>query len=221
MSTTPIIAPRWNACPQTGEPARKLAVVGARTLLSYWRNLTIIGSECGDPGQAHWRRMRSVALTMPGIDLLPPGPHRDLVQALHNLYRDAGKPGTRTVSAEIRRRDDLPDTVSHEAIRAILRGEGIPRWAKLQSLVRQLSTWAVGQPDSEETVQQFHALWLAASDSADRSKQSTTDTELPRPTSTKGQVPTISHSTQLPQSEDEPTQSTEPASWHLRHGPGI
>ena len=64
-----------------------------------------------------------MAISMPSEATLPPGPHRDLVLALHALYRSAGLPSTRAISVAIRRRTDFPDTVSHEAVGMLLRGE--------------------------------------------------------------------------------------------------
>jgi uncharacterized protein YegL len=101
-------------------------------------------------------------IALPSVDALPEGPRRDLVAALHELYRRAGMPGTRVLSAESRTRDDLVDTISHEGVSAILRGTGIPRWTKVECLVRILSDRAVGMLDAEYEVQRFHALWLAA-----------------------------------------------------------
>jgi tetratricopeptide (TPR) repeat protein len=99
---------------------------------------------------------------MPGFDRLPRGPVRNLVQALHGLYQEAGMPGARAISDAIRARDDLRDTVSHETISAALRGDGLPRWSKVECLVRQLAAWAVSQPDPDAVVRMFHGLWLDA-----------------------------------------------------------
>ena len=104
---------------------------------------------------------------MPDEDRLPSGPLRDLNRALHDLYREAGRPGVRAISAGIRSRDDLPDTVSHETVSAMLRGDGLLRWAKLESIVRQLAAHAVSRPDPDAEVRKFHRLWLVASDRAD------------------------------------------------------
>jgi ribosomal protein S13 len=104
--------------------------------------------------------MKGIAL--PGMDKLPPGRQRDLVEALHELYRQAGIPGTRTISKESRDRDDLPDTISHEGVSGILRGEGLPRWSKIECLVRILVDHAVGHPDVEASVRRIQELWLSA-----------------------------------------------------------
>jgi tetratricopeptide (TPR) repeat protein len=93
---------------------------------------------------------------------LSPGPVRTLVHALHDLYQDAGMPSMRTISTEIRRRTDLPDTVSHETVGQMLRGESVPGWIKFESVVRHLAGVAVHRPDVQAEVARFHELWLAA-----------------------------------------------------------
>jgi tetratricopeptide (TPR) repeat protein len=105
-----------------------------------------------------------VAVTMPGPERLPPGPLRELVAALHDLYRDAGMPGFRVISANIKDRSDLPDTVSHETVGGILRGSGLPRWVKVECVVRVLAEQALSRPDPDTEVRRFLTLWLAACD---------------------------------------------------------
>jgi hypothetical protein len=99
-------------------------------------------------------------LAMPDESRLPHGPARNLTAALYALYEAAGKPGTRKISKEIRERDDLPDTVSHEAVRAILGGSR-SGWHKVESLVRLLADWSVDRPDVAKTVAKIQELWLA------------------------------------------------------------
>ena len=98
-------------------------------------------------------------VSLPGTDILPPGPLRDFVEALHELYGEAGAPGVRKISQDSRDRDDLPDTISHEGVSGILRGVGVPRWSKVECLVRVLAARAVGRPDADATVQRLHKLW--------------------------------------------------------------
>ncbi|PZS22586.1 MAG: hypothetical protein DLM61_25720 [Pseudonocardiales bacterium] len=66
------------------------------------------------------------------------------------------------ISSGIRKRSDLRDTVSHETISLMLRGEGVPRWIKLECVVRHLADIAVRKPDVAATVGKFHELWSAA-----------------------------------------------------------
>lgn len=92
------------------------------------------------------------------------GPLGDLLQALHELHRAAGKPGARRISVAIRDREDMRDTVSHETISAMLRGSGLPKWVKVECVVRQLAEWSVTGHDPDHEVRRFHQLWLAADD---------------------------------------------------------
>ncbi|MGN9912783.1 FxSxx-COOH system tetratricopeptide repeat protein [Phytohabitans sp. LJ34] len=89
---------------------------------------------------------------------------QDLVAELQLLHRAAGRPSYRRISSEVRRQNQMPDTVSHETVSAILRGEGLARWSKVECVVRYLAAMAVHRPNQDEEVRRFHALWLAASD---------------------------------------------------------
>lgn len=100
---------------------------------------------------------------MPDEQQLPPGPRRDMAAALHDLYALAGKPAARTISTWIRDRDDLPGTLSHEGVSAVLRGSGTPRWANLESLVRVLvEQQRVGMADIDIVVTRIHTFWRLA-----------------------------------------------------------
>jgi tetratricopeptide (TPR) repeat protein len=92
----------------------------------------------------------------------------DLVAELQLLYRAAGRPSYRRISSEIRRQNHMPDTVSHETVSAVLRGDAVARWSKVECVVRYLAAMAVHRPDPEEEVRRFHGLWLTASDQAAR-----------------------------------------------------
>jgi hypothetical protein len=59
---------------------------------------------------------------IPGLDTLPEGPQRSLAVALYKLYERAGKPSTRRIAQQIREDDQLPGTLSHEAVSSALRG---------------------------------------------------------------------------------------------------
>lgn len=103
---------------------------------------------------------------MPDLDHLPPGPHRDLLEAIHQLHKEAGWPGLQKTSREIREWDDLHDTISHEGIRKILRGDALPvQWLKLDALVRQYLTWNParrGRGEVEGEVRRIQELWHRA-----------------------------------------------------------
>jgi hypothetical protein len=106
-------------------------------------------------------------VSMPDEKQLPPGPLRDLTCAIHVLYASAGKPGTRKISEAIRGRDDLPDTVSHEAVRNILLGSQVG-WPKIRCVIEQLSAWAVDVPDPKSEIKRFHELWITVEELAMR-----------------------------------------------------
>jgi tetratricopeptide (TPR) repeat protein len=96
----------------------------------------------------------------PGV----PDPFGTLVAELARLYTAAGRPAYRRVSAAIARNDDMPDTVSHETVGAIVRGEGLSKWVKVECVVRQLAVMAVHRPDPDDEVQRFHGYWVTADD---------------------------------------------------------
>ena len=106
--------------------------------------------------------------------------------ALHELHRAAGKPGVRRISVAIRDRNDMRDTVSHETVGAMLRGSGLPKWIKVECVVRQLADWAVTGLNADDEVRRFHQLWLAASDEPEATPPApdtmSRDFVAPRPT---------------------------------------
>jgi hypothetical protein len=84
-----------------------------------------------------------------------------LVVALHELYREAGQPGLRSIAKAIMA-GDFRDTVSHEAVSGMLNGRGVPRWSKLECVVRQLAAWNAPPRDPDEAAARFLPLWQAA-----------------------------------------------------------
>src|SRR5690242_5766240 len=98
---------------------------------------------------------------MPEPDVLPPSPMRNLVEALHQLYRGAGMPGLRRIADTVQK-GDYRDTVSHEKIAAMLHGKGLAGWSKLEPVVRVLATWHVPHLDVDTQVVRLQQLWLAA-----------------------------------------------------------
>ncbi len=101
-----------------------------------------------------------MAIALPGLDRLHPGPVRDLVEALHELYDLAGQPAARVISRRVFRDREL-ESVSHETISAVLRGTTVPAWTKVRSIVIELDRMAVQKHDQEELVGRFNRLWLA------------------------------------------------------------
>jgi tetratricopeptide (TPR) repeat protein len=101
-----------------------------------------------------------VAIPRPD-EAVPPGPARDFVDALHDLYDDAGRPSARVISSAIQRNATLTrEPVSHETVSSALRGMSVPSWAKVQSIVVVLAGMSVHRPDIDQVVQHIHALWV-------------------------------------------------------------
>lgn len=92
-------------------------------------------------------------------------PHEDLVAQLRILWRAAGQPSYRRISGEIRDREEMTDTVSHETVNALLSGTSIPRWSKVEPVVRVLAETAAHRPNPQAEVQRFLTLWNESADS--------------------------------------------------------
>ncbi|WP_127480005.1 ATP-binding protein [Nocardioides pantholopis] len=76
---------------------------------------------------------------------LPPGPHRDLTAALHELHHEAGWPSLRRLAADA--------GCSHTTVSKTFSSPALPSWGTLELLVESM------KGDASE----FHDLWLAAS----------------------------------------------------------
>jgi tetratricopeptide (TPR) repeat protein len=100
-----------------------------------------------------------VSIPRPGPDRVAPGPARDFLDALHDLYELAGRPGARMISTGIRR-NKLPEPVSHETVSSALRGATVPSWAKVRSIVITLALMSDDSPDQGEILPLFRSLWL-------------------------------------------------------------
>ncbi|MFI6075389.1 FxSxx-COOH system tetratricopeptide repeat protein [Actinoplanes sp. NPDC051343] len=98
---------------------------------------------------------------MPGPNVVPAGPHRDLLVKLHELYGQAGRPATRTISKWINAdRSGLLDTVSHETINATLRGRPVRSWSKLRSIVVMLCRHSEQPTDEQRELVDFNTIWV-------------------------------------------------------------
>jgi tetratricopeptide (TPR) repeat protein len=86
--------------------------------------------------------------TLPRPDV-PPGPHRDLVTALHELHHRAGWPSLRALARET--------GVSHTTVSKTFSQPALPSWGTLELLVEAMG--------GETT--RFHDLWLSASTPVD------------------------------------------------------
>ncbi|GAA2142327.1 helix-turn-helix transcriptional regulator [Nocardioides koreensis] len=86
------------------------------------------------------------ALPRPDV---PPGAHRDLVDALHDLHHRAGWPSLRTLAREA--------GCSHTTVSAVFSSPRLPSWGTLELLVEAM----------DGDTHHFHDLWLAASSPTD------------------------------------------------------
>jgi hypothetical protein len=91
----------------------------------------------------------------------PSAPQQRFTESLVDLYRQAGEPSLRAVSRTIRNRDDFPDTVSHEVVGQLLNGH-IPKWTKVECVVRYLAEQCRPPRNSERETARFSALWRDA-----------------------------------------------------------
>lgn len=91
---------------------------------------------------------------------IPPGPHRNLLTALHHLYQLAGFPSTREISKAIARSEFARDSMSHQTVANILTGRRVPRWLKVEALVDALLTLARCETVMFE-IDRFRSLWLS------------------------------------------------------------
>ena len=80
---------------------------------------------------------------------LPPGPHRDLVDALHELHHHAGWPSLRHLAADT--------GVSHTTVSKAFSQPALPAWGHLELLVEAM----------HGDVDRFRELWVCASEPAD------------------------------------------------------
>ena len=76
---------------------------------------------------------------------VPPGPGRDLVEALHDLHHRAGWPSLRALAREA--------GCSHTTVSAVFSSPRVPSWGTLELLVEAMAGDTAA----------FHDLWLAAS----------------------------------------------------------
>ncbi|MCQ8773414.1 hypothetical protein [Streptomyces telluris] len=91
----------------------------------------------------------------------PSGPHQELVEALQELHRAAGRPSSRKVSTLIRHREDLRSAASHESVRSAVNGIRVPRWETVHDIVVVLSGQCSPPRDEESETARFLPLWRA------------------------------------------------------------
>lgn len=100
-------------------------------------------------------------IDMPSPSQLEPGPHRIMLAEVHELYRNAGCPSTRKISATVDRMDSARDVISHQAVANILNGTNFPAWAKMEVLTSALLFFGNCQA-TELELERIRKLWLAA-----------------------------------------------------------
>ncbi|MBB3099168.1 tetratricopeptide (TPR) repeat protein [Actinoplanes campanulatus] len=88
-------------------------------------------------------------IDLPGVDRVPEGNHRRLLIRLHRLYNVAGRPATRAISQMTRKNPRL-EPVSHETVSALFRGDPLPAWSKIRSIIIVLCRAADQPVDVDE-----------------------------------------------------------------------
>jgi hypothetical protein len=91
----------------------------------------------------------------------PEGPHQELVEALQELHRAAGRPSFRKVSTLIQEYDDRLSAASHESVRKAVNGIRVPSWETVHDIVVVLSERCSLPRDAESEVARFLPLWRA------------------------------------------------------------
>ncbi|MEU4216601.1 FxSxx-COOH system tetratricopeptide repeat protein [Actinoplanes sp. NPDC026623] len=97
-------------------------------------------------------------IALPDLDRVPEGDHRELLIRLHRLYGLAGRPATRIVSQAIRGNREL-EPVSHETVSALFRGDPLPAWNKIRSIIIVLCESADQPVDVKEELGKGVELW--------------------------------------------------------------
>lgn len=100
-------------------------------------------------------------LREPDLDRLPPGALRTIVTALHEAHRAAGSPSFRRIEDAIMADDDYDDIVSRQTISQMFNGVFIPRWSKVDCVVRQLAKLSTPRRDPDDQAARFLTLWNA------------------------------------------------------------
>ena len=108
-------------------------------------------------------------IRMPSESELPPGPMRDFVALLFDLYRDARRPTLRQISQEVSR-SDVRGTASTEMIRRMLRGVAVPsQWPTVEAVVTALCNMSDSDPDYFLGWGRLEEAWNEILDDSDRS----------------------------------------------------
>ncbi|WP_086822394.1 4'-phosphopantetheinyl transferase superfamily protein [Streptomyces sp. NRRL B-24572] len=97
---------------------------------------------------------------MPSEADLPLGLHRALLQALHDLYMAAGRPGLRAIEEGMQEDDELPATMKRDTISRVLKGDHLPDLLQTKALTQHLARRAGHDP--ARAWEDVEPLWKAA-----------------------------------------------------------
>ncbi|WP_371601189.1 hypothetical protein [Streptomyces sp. NBC_00564] len=97
-------------------------------------------------------------LRMPGKDVLPPGPKRELVAELYVHYREAARPPLPQI-ATLTGTMPNPHKVSRETIRRLLTGTTTSQWAVVDALLRALCHLQDRDPDGRRWLEPDDNRW--------------------------------------------------------------
>lgn len=86
-------------------------------------------------------------------------------EAMRRLHDLAGRPSTRIISLAIRRDRTLPDMCSHAAVARVLRGDSVPAWSRVYSIIAVLARMAATPYDRAHVAPVMQALWAEAQES--------------------------------------------------------
>ncbi|MEV6692689.1 response regulator transcription factor [Micromonospora sp. NPDC051196] len=129
---------------------------------------------------------------LPALTVAPPerGPvatasrRAQFVAALAELYRAAGSPPMRRITARIRARHDKPGRIAIATVYALLYGRTLADWSTVNAVVRVLASMAKHPyRNPEEEAARLHDLWLVAIDPS----------ELPTEAAGQGSSSTVQH----------------------------
>ncbi|MFI5910258.1 FxSxx-COOH system tetratricopeptide repeat protein [Dactylosporangium sp. NPDC051541] len=100
---------------------------------------------------------------------------REFVAALHEVYDAAGQPAARVIARRTVSLHKAFESVSHETVSATLRGDTVPAWEKIKSILHVLVAMAPVEYDMVELEQQTNELWQRAR----RERQESAPTYIP------------------------------------------
>ncbi|MFG2515507.1 hypothetical protein [Streptomyces sp. NPDC048584] len=158
--------------------------------------------------------MRLSLIALPSESEISPGPHRNLLTALHDLYRLAGFPSTRVISKAITRSEFARDSMSHQTVANILTGRRVPRWLKVEALVDALLTLARRETALSE-IDRFRSLWESIQTPAGEQSESPPEPTPPplSPPEATGAPEVTEVARPEPEWVSSPTSELEPEEW--------